>query len=205
MNIEEFDGFFASLIAGPEVVPPSEYLPEVFGGEMSEAYEFSGLNEANDILGLIMRHWNGIAATLHKGDVHLPILLEDDNGVCQGSDWARGFVRGMDMRSAAWADLLADEEHCGWMVPVLMLYHEHDEDPELRPGPIGPEKREEIIVQVLAGVVRAHQYFRTHRQQVTSPFRDEPHRSPGKIGRNDQCPCGSGRKYKRCCGGVTIH
>lgn len=58
MNIEEFDGFFAALIAGPEVVPPSEYLPEVFGGEMSDACEFSGLDEANDILGLIMRHWN---------------------------------------------------------------------------------------------------------------------------------------------------
>jgi uncharacterized protein YchJ len=26
-------------------------------------------------------------------------------------------------------------------------------------------------------------------------------RSP-KIGRNDPCPCGSGRKYKKCCGGV---
>ena len=24
--------------------------------------------------------------------------------------------------------------------------------------------------------------------------------SPGKIGRNDPCSCGSGRKYKRCCG-----
>lgn len=23
----------------------------------------------------------------------------------------------------------------------------------------------------------------------------------GKVGRNDPCPCGSGRKYKRCCGG----
>lgn len=25
-------------------------------------------------------------------------------------------------------------------------------------------------------------------------------KAPGKIGRNDPCPCGSGRKYKRCCG-----
>ncbi|MBA1334938.1 MAG: hypothetical protein HPY66_0559 [Firmicutes bacterium] len=23
-----------------------------------------------------------------------------------------------------------------------------------------------------------------------------------KIGRNDPCPCGSGKKYKKCCGGV---
>ncbi|MGV2337348.1 MAG UNVERIFIED_CONTAM: SEC-C domain-containing protein [Planctomycetaceae bacterium] len=25
-------------------------------------------------------------------------------------------------------------------------------------------------------------------------------RNPGKVGRNDPCPCGSGRKYKKCCG-----
>jgi preprotein translocase subunit SecA len=25
-----------------------------------------------------------------------------------------------------------------------------------------------------------------------------------KIGRNDQCPCGSGKKYKRCCGGIGV-
>ena len=24
--------------------------------------------------------------------------------------------------------------------------------------------------------------------------------SQKKVGRNDACPCGSGRKYKRCCG-----
>lgn len=25
-------------------------------------------------------------------------------------------------------------------------------------------------------------------------------RGAAKIGRNDPCPCGSGKKYKRCCG-----
>ena len=34
-------------------------------------------------------------------------------------------------------------------------------------------------------------------QEGKSPpiIRDEP-----KIGRNDKCPCGSGKKYKKCCG-----
>lgn len=26
-----------------------------------------------------------------------------------------------------------------------------------------------------------------------------PSRPSAKVGRNDQCPCGSGKKYKRCC------
>ena len=32
MNLEELDGFFSALIAGPEPVMPSEYNREVFGG-----------------------------------------------------------------------------------------------------------------------------------------------------------------------------
>jgi hypothetical protein len=27
-----------------------------------------------------------------------------------------------------------------------------------------------------------------------------PYRTPDKVGRNDPCPCGSGKKYKKCCG-----
>lgn len=53
MNVEELDGFFAALVAGPEVVMPSKYLPEVFGGEMADAHEFGSLEEANDILALL--------------------------------------------------------------------------------------------------------------------------------------------------------
>lgn len=56
MNVEQLDGFFAALIAGPEIVMPSEYNREVFGGEMSDACEFGGLAESNEILGLMMRH-----------------------------------------------------------------------------------------------------------------------------------------------------
>ena len=28
----------------------------------------------------------------------------------------------------------------------------------------------------------------------------KPETKPGKVGRNSPCPCGSGKKYKRCCG-----
>lgn len=29
------------------------------------------------------------------------------------------------------------------------------------------------------------------------------HRESPKVGRNDPCPCGSGRKYKKCCGAAA--
>lgn len=205
VNIEEIDGFFAALVAGPEIVLPSEYLPEVFGGETSDTHEFDSLDEASDILALMMRHWNDIAATLSKDEVYLPILLADENGVAHGNDWARGFMRGVGLRHDAWAELFADEDHGGCVLPILMLYHEHDEDPAMRPKPISAEQREKIIQYVAAGLLEAYRYFRPSRQADASTTAPETQHAKSKIGRNDPCPCGSGKKYKRCCGGATVH
>ena len=35
--------------SGPKTVMPSEYYPEVFGGEMSDTCEFGSLDEANEM------------------------------------------------------------------------------------------------------------------------------------------------------------
>ena len=206
MNVEELDGFFAALIAGPETVMPSEYNPEVFGGEMSETCEFSSLQEANEIFGLMIRHWNTIAGTLFDGEVYVPLLLEGEDGVAYGNDWARGFMRGMQMRHDGWAELVNDEQNGGCLIPMMMLYHEHDEDPKMRPGPITPEKREDIIAHMAAGLVGAYRYFRAQRETgADTAFVSESRRTTSKVGRNDPCPCGSGKKYKKCCGGASVH
>ena len=59
---------------------------------------FETLEEAQDILDLVTRHWNTIAGTLYKGRVYFPFLLEDEHGQAQGNDWAKGFLRGMGLR-----------------------------------------------------------------------------------------------------------
>jgi uncharacterized protein len=205
MNIEELDGFFAALICGREIVPPSEYLPEVFGSEAPEAQQFESLEEANEILGLLMRHWNDIAGTLLRREVHLPVIIEDENGVGLGNDWAHGFIRGTRLHHDGWAGLLADEARGGCMIPMLMLYHEHAEDPSLRPKPMGNEQREKLIESMAIGLGGAYRHFREQRTPSASIRRPQPPYRSNKIGRNDPCPCGSGKKYKRCCGGATIH
>lgn len=203
MSLEELDGFFAALIAGPETVMPSEYNRELFGGEMPE---FASLEEAKDILGLLTRHWNTIAGELFKDEIHLPLVFEGEDGELHGNDWARGFMRGMHMRHDGWAELVNDEERGGCLIPMMMLCHEHDEDPEMRTAPITPEKREEVIAHMAVGLLGAYKYFRAQRETHTeTSFVRNPERTTSKVGRNDLCPCGSGKKYKKCCGGVTVN
>jgi uncharacterized protein YecA (UPF0149 family) len=48
--------------------------------------------------------------------------------------------------------------------------------------------------------------FATKRSQRVDDSRNTHHteRRVEKVGRNDPCPCGSGRKYKKCCGSAVV-
>jgi uncharacterized protein len=99
----------------------------------------------------------------------------------------------MGMRHDGWAELVNDEEHGGCLIPMMMLCHEHDGDPETRPEPIRPERKEDVIAHMAAGLVAAYRYFRAQRQAESGAHTSEPWRTTPKIERNDPCPCGSGR------------
>ncbi|HLO96815.1 MAG TPA: UPF0149 family protein [Burkholderiaceae bacterium] len=199
MSLEEMDGYFTALICGPEFVMPSEALQEVLG----DAFEFSSDEQAGELIGLVMRHWNWIAAELQRSltepHVYLPVLLEDDTGEVRGNDWAYGFMHGVKARPGSWNGLLSDEQEGGILVPMLMLVHEHDPDPELRAPPLDKEKREDVITTMIAGATRCYHYYEpARRARAIGGLAPQRRRAP-KVGRNEPCPCGSGRKYKHCC------
>ena len=135
--------------------------------------------------------------------------LRNEKGVANANDWATGFMRGMELRRDSWSDLIHDEDHGGSLIPIFILAHEHDPDPELRPypEPIGAERRETLIVHLAAGVMYICKYFAAERTMTIHPDAgNTTHRRPTlKVGRNDPCLCGSGKKYKRCCGKIIVH
>ncbi len=62
----------------------------------------------------------------------------------------------------------------------------------------------EILTRLFKVQVREESQVKVaKRHQITRRDGDspsEPVKKPHKIGRNDPCPCGSGKKYKKCCG-----
>ena len=53
------------------------------------------------------------------------------------------------------------------------------------------------------GQARPQQGASTSTNSAEGPARIQPRRVEEKIGRNDPCPCGSGKKYKKCCGKMS--
>lgn len=199
LKLEGMDGLFCALIAGPDLVMPSEYLPLVWGGELPDENAFQSLEEANGILQLMMRHWNTIAAELAQHKVYEPLILEPDAGTVPGRDWARGFMRGVYLRRAGWAELMCDENE-GQLLAIPLVAGEVD--PEFPREPLSAEKREELVLWMGAGLARSYRHFVGQRSAASSATRDATthRRSTPKVGRNDPCPCGSGQKFKHCCG-----
>ncbi len=217
MDLEELDGFFAALHCCPELVPTAEYLPDVLGsGEIAETDEFFSTPEAAKLLfGLLMEHWNAVGEAFRTEQFFVPLLLEDDDGKAYGNNWAIGFVRGIDMREELWNEILLDHSKCSWLLPILTLADENLVDDEPQPAtepppvnaPITDDQREQLIMQVSLMVTEMYRYFAPHRKRNALLAEAQATTQPqlSKIGRNDPCYCGSGIKYKKCCGTLRIN
>lgn len=144
-----------------------------------------------------MRHYNHINETFNNGDIYMPFLLQDDQGVAKGNFWALGFIKRTELNRALWADLLSHDVIASVMIPIFALRYENDEDPSLRPykDPISKDKRKELLVSMIAGVKNLYDLFRAAEDELDSIDEAPTHSKPG---RNDLCPCGSGKKFKKC-------
>jgi uncharacterized protein len=210
MDLEELDGFFTALHCCPELVPPSEYLPEILGDGLENEQIFPNPEAAQLFMSLVMHHWNAVGDALRSEDFFLPLLLEDDEGKSCGNDWAIGFLRGADMRNEIWREILDDEEDkAGWFVPIFALAHEEDPDPKMRPykEPMTEEQREQLLAGISGAVTEIYGYFALHRKLKADELREQElfGKKAPKIGRNDPCYCGSGKKYKKCCGAIRVN
>jgi len=93
--------------------------------------------------------------------IQRPLLLHGEGGITHANDWACGFMRGVRLHYKSWKELFDDKEHACLLVPILVLAHEHDPDPEMRPlkGNIDVERREKLILLIATGVTAIYRYF----------------------------------------------
>ena len=196
MQVSDLDGFLAGVAIGPEAVPPSEWLPVVWGGEEPV---FADAEQARSVIGAIMGRYNEILRELDNDpEAYAPILWEGPDGEDVAGDWAEGFVDAVRLRPEAWRPLLEDREALVLLMPILALCGDEEGGSPLE---IDPEAEAELPAEVPALVpacvagIAAFWKERRGRSVARGGFAREP-----KVGRNDPCPCGSGRKHERCCG-----
>ena len=189
MMLSDLDGFLTAIAIGPEVIIPSEWLPIIWGYDEPV---FTDEAEAQAVLGGILSRYNTIHHEIASG-IFEPILWSDADGTVIGTDWAEGFMmQGVGLRATKWERLFRSEDGAGLIFPILTLCG--DENGESLLG-LEPEDEDRIVAEaatLFTGCAMAiDDYWR--RQKLT-------HGATKKPDRSDPCPCGSGIKFKKCCG-----
>jgi uncharacterized protein len=211
MTYPQLAGFLFSVANAPEVIPPSEWLPIVFNEEDAG---FETRREAEQIFEAMTALYNecgGLgteeSASLPPGcEIRLPPLanLEADAPLSQ---WARGFGMGFSWLGDLWDELTPAElrEELGAILMMLTFFSSPglaDDYLKEAQGPLTLERLAETVVKTfpdaLLGYARmGHTFFQALLEE-SAP--EEKSSGRPKVGRNDPCPCGSGKKFKKCCG-----
>jgi hypothetical protein len=81
----------------------------------------------------------------------------------------------------------------------MVLAHEQDPDLKMRPykDNIDVELREKLILGIAGAMTAIYRYFAPQRRMMIAGLgakRTAHRQADRKIGRNDPCPCGSGKK-----------
>lgn len=183
MTLAETKGFLTAVVTRPTLTLPSDWLSTVIGDEPA----FSSRAHAERIFGLVMTLHNSLIEALQTGRAVAPAPNDPDL-----ENWCSGYLDGAEA-DAAWT---ADEDARMFLFPMAVLLGEfslvgeadadgkiiEDATPQLRAC------RERLD----RTVHEAYQYWLARR---TAP----PVSKTPKVGRNEPCPCGSGKKFKKCC------
>ena len=210
MIMDCLDGFLTALVSAPVMLSPSVWLPKVWGESTNNGPAFKNAAQAERIISLIMRHLNGIIWSLHQDpDTFEPIFdiafyEGDPHEYVDAEMWASGYITGIHLQDMVWEPFF-DEPASDEVLRPIYLLGADDVMPEeyaLTETPIQRERLSEQIPASLAWIYRFWQPYRTavaERNIATNYQREHP-----KFGRNALCPCGSGKKFKKCCGASTV-
>jgi uncharacterized protein len=185
MTMDMLHGYLTAIAIGPETVMPAEWLKKVWGKEATDVPQFKHAKEEERILELIMRFMNEVLVTFeheHEGQ-----------SLIDAEAWCWGFWEGMELRPGSWDPIFTEAPEL--MKPIYLLGADEIEEEELQLVE-DPVKAHKLALELEGNLPAIHKFWVPRRKApVETVKRDEP-----KVGRNDDCPCGSGKKYKKCHG-----
>lgn len=211
-NLEALDGYLSALAVSPVELTLEQWEPPVWG----KTPRWDDADERAGIEALLLTHRNMATARVRHGNETLPDHLapllwlpEDPENLPEGTDvpqedeldvgrdWALGFFTAVDLLEDQW-DAWLDEND--WMEDIfdqldrLASGEIMGEDPNQPGTPIDYRERLGIIA-ILPDMLADLHHFRIDALTPREPIRaaDTPER-------NEPCSCGSGKKYKKCCG-----
>lgn len=188
LSCSELDGYVHAIACAPNVLEHEFWLPLIWGEKCVEP-EWEHAYEAKEFPDLVFSVYSHALENLTAGAAE-PLFYEpEDDGKSYdvANEWCAGFLRG----GALWEEIdEKDVELVQAPIDLVKLFatEEGFEALDAMTEAEVAAKQDEV----LEGVNTVYKHFYALRNKPV--VREDP-----KVGRNDPCPCGSGKKFKKCC------
>ncbi|MGA9163533.1 MAG: UPF0149 family protein [Thiobacillus sp.] len=221
LSLEGIDGFTTALLVAPRVIEPEEYFPVLFGEQGMSVFKDEA--EQRLFMDCFNRRRNEIARALAAPVENLadpkalvPLIMDWEGLLSElpaaeaaevrqdmpayGQLWAAGFLIVVEHWEDDWA-LPEDSKDETFVDACLdpfyaLITPEADWTPAER-----KLNRDEHVASAIWAAYDLREFWLDRGFVPHAPIRKAP-----EPGRNDPCPCGSGKKYKKCCGAdETLH
>jgi uncharacterized protein len=205
MSALELDGYLTGVIVTPQAAPirPGAWTAGLWGADDPV---FADEAQINAVFGAVMIHYNTLLRDIDRSLKRLeadrlvdyqPLFLRDGDKPAHDAvrAWGRGFWKAMELAPETWSRLAEDERTKVILAPFAGFFDLGDVAPHEVPVDIDDRLDEDAAL--IPRMILLLRKLARIREAAASPA---PLPRRAKVGRNDPCPCGSGKKYKRCCG-----
>ncbi len=180
-------GLFAAVATAPSEIAPTTWLPLVMGPNLPD------VAAARVLVGLSMREYGACVTCLESRVPAVP----DPADRAAIEEYCRGYLQ-LAHQDERWTK---DTAAFDLGAPLMLLSGYVKDDARARLVPEGEALSdfEARAAQDLADhVARLFEHFAAARA-ARAPSNGGSAAERAKVGRNEPCPCGSGKKYKKCC------
>lgn len=120
IELSELDGYFTAIVSAPTLIPPSHWLPAIWGDFEPEWTSKADLDRA---LSIMMQIMNSIVYSLmEEPDEYAPLFPEvmiDGQQQIQVEEWCLGYLRGMGLNADDWN--IEIEPMQSLLMPIVMF------------------------------------------------------------------------------------
>jgi uncharacterized protein len=195
LPLDAIQGLLCAVVSAPQVVMPSRWLPVAVGKE----HEYATAEEAREVTELLMRFHNDVARELNAGEGLDLVLFDTKDGGDTLSIWCEGYLMGVSLANPPW-DEVADKEDLEEMLGPFFLLSGRAKEGALADGDPWMTEEEERRAMAECAEALVDRILDNRAYWLSKSYPDTFRRTAPKVGRNEPCPCGSGKKFKSCHG-----
>ncbi|KJY85244.1 prepilin peptidase [Vibrio galatheae] len=183
------EGLTLAANMATQPLAPETWLPSVFA------------EHAAAVKSAIEVHIHQQYSFLQRNEYSLLALVDTSNQKEQLADFAEGFMTLWPVIEEQWAEVNSSDGSLrmlqALLTTLMLAIDEQQTQAQMKASGIGTppslaEMSPQLDLMISEVAQAADEAMLGAKAQSVNPYKD--------IGRNDMCPCGSGKKFKQCCG-----